>query len=65
MALASKQMWTDPQGTTVATKSSQLSTVYLLLDSVLDLGELSLEHEVPESHFLQVSILDSLQLGMV
>ena len=64
MALASKQIWTESRSTG-ATKSSQLSTVYLLLDSVLDLGELSLEHEVPESHFLQVSILDSLQLGMV
>ncbi len=41
------------------------SRAYLLLDSVLNLGELSLEHEVPEAHFLQLSILDGLMLGVV
>lgn len=38
---------------------------YLLLDSVLNLGQLSLEHEVPEPHFLQLCVPQSLLLGVV
>ncbi len=38
---------------------------YLLLDTVLNLGELSLEHEVPEAHFLQLSILHGFMLSVV
>lgn len=41
------------------------SPPYLLLDSVLNLGQLSLEHEMPEAHFLQLGIPDALLLGVV
>ena len=32
---------------------------------MLDFGQLSLEHEVPEAHFLQLGVLEGLLLGVV